>query len=302
VPFYIVVEKQTNRLTLRSFESPSRVLRTFHSITGAVLGDKQIEGDRRTPEGIYFVTREIPRPRLQKLHGAAAFELDYPNIVDRLAKKTGSGIWIHGVDNEKRLEKRFDTLGCVALGNADVVELGKMFQWKRTPVLVVDTEVPEQLGLESPEGPIGRRVQAWAQAWSAKDQDAYISFYGDRFSSKGMDRAAWDKYKRRLAKNYAKIDVKIENLRVLRHPKYSVTLFDQFYESDRYRAQSSKVLYWDGNGPDARIAAEIVAGEIAGPIELEEQRALPAPASKEPEEGEEGARISTSPSTASMGG
>ena len=262
--FYLVVSKQSNELTLRSFETPSKILKTYRAITGANLGDKEREGDRKTPEGIYFVTRQLPKTRLTKLHGAAAFELNYPNPFDRYARHTGSGIWIHGVDDESRLQKKFDTLGCVAMGNQDVVELGAQLEPGLTPILVVDSDdATKPLGYQSEDSPIVKRVRAWAQAWTSKDQDAYISFYHPDFKSRGMDRKGWDAYKRRLAKQYKTIDVDLGNLTVLKHPKYSVALFRQSYRSDRFRSDSDKILYWVGEGDQAQILIEAVAAENA---------------------------------------
>ena len=266
--FFVLVSKQANEVSLRSFESPPKVLKTYHAITGKVPGDKRVEGDRKTPEGIYFVTRQLPSTRLTALHGAAAFELNYPNPLDRLWKRTGSGIWIHGVDNEERMGKRFDTLGCVALSNEEVVELGGRLEPGFTPVVVVDSEDPVlPVGYLPDTSELGARVADWVKAWSAKDQDAYISFYHPDFHSRGMNRAAWDKYKRNLAKAYKTIDVQISNLRLLRHPKYSVALFHQTYRSDRFKAESDKVVYWVGEGKEAQILSEAVAAENAEPID-----------------------------------
>jgi ligand-binding sensor domain-containing protein len=86
-----------------------------------------------------------------------------------------------------------------------------------------------------------------------------------------MDLAAWDKYKRRLAKNYKDIEVTLSNVTLLRHPKYSVALFHQSYRSDRFQADSDKVVYWVGEGADAKILAEVVAAENAGPLEAPAQ-------------------------------
>jgi murein L,D-transpeptidase YafK len=270
--YFVFVSKQSNELSLRSFEEPSKVLQTYHAITGANLGDKRVEGDRKTPEGIYFVTRKLPASRLTALHGAAAFELNYPNPLDRHWKHTGSGIWIHGVDDEKRLLKRFDTLGCVALSNKEVTELGERLEFGLTPVVIVDSEDPAKpAGYLPLSSPLGQRLEAWAKAWSTKDQDAYISFYHPEFRSRGMDLAAWDKYKRRLAKNYKDIEVTLSNVTLLRHPKYSVALFHQSYRSDRFQADSDKVVYWVGEGADAKILAEVVAAENAGPLEAPAQ-------------------------------
>ncbi|MBS1986192.1 MAG: L,D-transpeptidase family protein [Bdellovibrionales bacterium] len=288
---YILVNKQENLLTVYSLAEPNKVVMQYRAISGTNLGDKTREGDMRTPEGIYFLEREIPRRRLQRIHGPAAFELNYPNPYDRIFKRTGSGIWIHGVEKDNRLEKRFDTKGCVALGNKDVVELRQWVQADRmTPVIIVDQIIPgKPLGIESENSPLGQRIIDWARAWSSKDVDAYLSYYHENFYARKMNLAAWTKYKRRLAKVYQHISVGVSDLKIFRHEKYSVALFQQNYRSDRYQSKGWKRLYLMGEGADAKILAEEMRNEEAGPTNGEEPgSALPPeilPSTLEPVSG-----------------
>ena len=262
---YLLVNKQANELTVYSLQEPTKILQKYRAISGSSLGDKVKEGDRKTPEGVYFLEREIPKSRLTALHGAAAFELNYPNPFDRIHDRTGYGIWIHGVDRANRMEKRFDTQGCVALANADVVELRKWVGDQRmTPVIIVDELVPGQpVGVESNDGPLIKRVRDWVTAWSSKDPEAYLAFYDTAFRARGMNYGGWAKYKRRLARQYERIQVNIEDLRVFRHGKYSVALFKQKYLSNRYESNGWKRLYLLGEGPEARILSEEMRNEIS---------------------------------------
>ena len=59
---------------------------------------KQRAWDRKTPLGVYFITEELDTSKLAPKYGIAAFPLDYPNAWDRYNERTGSGIWLHGVD------------------------------------------------------------------------------------------------------------------------------------------------------------------------------------------------------------
>lgn len=243
-PFYLVMDKQANTLSARTFTAKPHVIRKYRAISGSSLGDKVQEGDKKTPEGIYFVENQVPKSRLTKLHGAAGFELNYPNSIDRIFKRTGSGIWIHGVDSETRLERRFDTLGCVALGNKDVVELGQYFRFRQTPIVVVNDESKEPfIGYVSPESPLGQRILDWVSAWASTDVEKYLSFYHKDFYSENRDYEAFKAHKRRLAKNYQNIQVQIKNLKILRHGKYSVAIFAQNYTSNKYQWIGYKRLY-----------------------------------------------------------
>jgi murein L,D-transpeptidase YafK len=261
---FMVMNKNSNQLTVRSFDDRKLVLREYHAISGTNQGDKEREGDMKTPEGIYFIERQVDKARLRALHGAAAFELNYPNPVDKILGRTGSGIWIHGVDREERLQKRFDTLGCVAVSNKDVLDLSKHLSFRNIPVVIANDESPETpLGVEPSGGPFGARVQAWVDAWSSKNAQSYLSFYHPEFVGRGMPFEAWVKYKTRLTQQYKFIKVSLEDLRILRHGKYAVAVFVQNYESDHFKARSQKRLYLIGEGPEgAQILAEEVVSEL----------------------------------------
>jgi murein L,D-transpeptidase YafK len=262
--FYLVMRKQSNLLTVHSFDDSKKVLKQYRAISGTNSGDKEREGDMKTPEGIYFIDRKIPQNRLRALHGAAAFELNYPNVVDRIMGRSGSGIWIHGVDNENRMKKRFDTLGCVAVSNHDVLDLSRRLTTMRNiPIVIVDAETESiPVGLEPKGGPFSEKVKAWAAAWSGRDPESYLAFYHKDFYSRGMKYEAWVRYKRRLTKQYQFIDVQLEDIKILRHGKYSVAVFKQRYRSDRFQSVSMKRLYWVGDPADAQILAEEVAQEL----------------------------------------
>ncbi len=256
--FYIFVDKQANQLTLRSLRYPSEILKSYRAITGENPGDKIREGDKKTPEGVYFITGIVPQSLIiPNLHGSAGVSLNYPNPADRINEQTGSGIWIHGVESEARLEKRFDTRGCVALGNVEIVELKKLITPGVTPVLIVESEAAHPgIGLLSENHGLTKRVEEWARIWATGSHEEYIALYHQDFYSRGMNFRQWDSYKKSLKKNYKYIKVTVENLQLFRHPKYTVAAFDQIYESDRYRSRGHKRLYWVGPDDQAQIIAE----------------------------------------------
>jgi murein L,D-transpeptidase YafK len=91
------------------------------------VGHKQQEGDERTPEGLYFISRKNPS---QKFHYFLNFS--YPNDEDRRRAKArgvkpGGNVGIHGdkggwegfVDRQKTDW----TDGCVTVRNHEVEEI-----------------------------------------------------------------------------------------------------------------------------------------------------------------------------------
>jgi murein L,D-transpeptidase YafK len=83
------------------------------------VDDKKVEGDKCTPEGMYFVSWKADKGQTAFHRG---FLINYPNEEDRKNSKTGGEIMIHGSGSgEKGDGKGYNwTLGCVALSNKDI--------------------------------------------------------------------------------------------------------------------------------------------------------------------------------------
>jgi hypothetical protein len=135
----VLVEKQTQRFyiygTAPGTGTVTRVFDTACS-TGEAPGPKQAEGDKKTPEGIYFLINEHLEKDLTPTYGPRAFPTDYPHPLDRRQGKTGYAIWIHGTDKPL---KPMDTNGCIALENADVLRLSGYVTRYVTPVIIEQT-------------------------------------------------------------------------------------------------------------------------------------------------------------------
>ena len=66
--------------------------RDYLCTTGQAQGDKQVRGDLKTPEGVYFVVRKRTERLDFEEYGGEAYILDYPNPpVGWLRGKTAIG-------------------------------------------------------------------------------------------------------------------------------------------------------------------------------------------------------------------
>jgi hypothetical protein len=128
----IVVEKGARRLYLFN---RGRVIAEYPIKLGlSPKGHKQYEGDFRTPEGVYYLSRRNPRSEF-----FMSVEISYPNEADRARAaeeglRPGGLIMIHGQPNVPRRPAEYYartdwTNGCVAVSNSDMVEI-----WQRTRV------------------------------------------------------------------------------------------------------------------------------------------------------------------------
>jgi len=111
-----------------------------------------------------------------------------------------------------------------------------------------------------PDAAVLRSVKAWAQAWSAKDVDAYLAFYAADFKTpNGVPRAAWEDERRVRVAGPRSIKVSIRNPKVVRHDdRRAAVVFQQTYRSDRFQGRTRKTLEMVRIGDDWRIVDEVV--------------------------------------------
>ncbi len=245
----VAVDKGNQELHLLAHKSPLHVEATLSCATGKTAGDKEVEGDKKTPEGVYFTKRKRTNLDDFELYGDMAFPLDFPNPVDRIKGKTGYGIWIHG--RGKQLVA-MDTQGCVALNNSDINFIDSKIH-PGTPVLIGESvswgNATGKQAAESAE--LKNLVNKWAANWSNKDAGFFDAYSSELFSkSEGKSFKFFKKRKKRIFSKTSWIDVSVFNLNALPGPDYWVTWFDQYYRSGRLSSSTSKRLYWqkiDGN-------------------------------------------------------
>jgi tetratricopeptide (TPR) repeat protein len=89
-----------------------------------------------------------------------------------------------------------------------------------------------------------KAVNAWAEAWSKKDADAYLSFYAKDFKTPGKEsRADWEKSRRTRITSPKSISVAIAEPKVTMNGANLATVtFRQNYKSDVLKANSKKTL------------------------------------------------------------
>ena len=131
--FILTCDKESSKLNLyKKTNNNYKLNKAFNAYTGKYKGDKIKEGDRRTPLGIYTLTQIIDK--LDSFYGPLAFVTSYPNIYDKYKGKNGSGIWIHGLPEDKKREKY--TKGCIAIQNNNIKTLNKNIDIKDTILII----------------------------------------------------------------------------------------------------------------------------------------------------------------------
>jgi len=85
-------------------------------------------------------------------------------------------------------------------------------------------------------------ITRWAQAWSARDVDAYLAAYASDFTADGMTRAKWEAQRRARITAPKSIDVQISDLKIEQQGDTASATFRQAYRSDRLNSTVTKTL------------------------------------------------------------
>lgn len=131
LPSGAVIDRLVVYKSKRKMEAYSgdRLVKTYVIALGrSPVGDKEYEGDCKTPEGVYRINERNPNSAYHKNLG-----ISYPNEQDvararTIGKDPGGHIKIHGLRNDKGYIGKFHrwkdwTAGCIAVTNEEVDEL-----------------------------------------------------------------------------------------------------------------------------------------------------------------------------------
>jgi murein L,D-transpeptidase YafK len=228
--YMVLVDKQRQRLHLWEVKDGrfSEVFSVACS-TGEAAGRKARSGDKKTPEGVYFFTKEHPDRDLAPIYGSRAFPIDYPNFMDRLAGRGGNSIWLHGTN--KKLKPR-DSNGCIVVENSAIDRLAGYITLHRTPIIIVGK-------LRASDGsavqPIRQAVSAVLSGWRSALADGsyhdYLRHYDADFLPDIGWWREWTRQRGRMAAERAAVSVALENTGIYRHGSLYTVLFDQYLRS-----------------------------------------------------------------------
>jgi murein L,D-transpeptidase YafK len=245
----LIAETETS--TLHKFVSGDDGLqpqREIYMSVGQNGVGKQRAWDRRTPLGVYFINEQLDTTRLHEKYGPMAFPLDYPNIWDRINRRSGDGIWLHGVTPNAGRRPPLDTDGCIALPNEDLMALEEDLVPLVTPVLIarqIDWAGAEQVAALRDE--LRQALDTWVTSYKSGDLHQYLSLYADDFSYRGMNRDEWAAFRTQSITKAPPQSVELTDLLLLADPEYAglyLARFNQAIVYDDRRIATVKRLYW----------------------------------------------------------
>ncbi len=291
--FYAVDKEKDMLYRVAGTPQALSVVKSCPTIHGSVEGDKQAEGDLKTPEGVYFITHKITEKLDFMDYGPHAFGLNYPNPADCLRKKTGSGIWLH---SKGRPIKEVRTRGCVAIEQADINELVPVLT-PGTPVMIAQrladpffspqqdkkaAEAKEAPGVQKEAAPADfsgeeKKVLSLSAEWSRLFHDAAGELF-DLYDKKRWQEANREPFsvieKKRIGEMSGKKAADTGEIRVLSGPGYWTSFFARKIRRNDSDVQGTQVLYWmkDDDGQIRVIGDFWIEGPGGEPAAQQEEK------------------------------
>lgn len=244
----IVLTNKTDKILRVYSYSDGKIKQDFEQkaiITG-LMGDKQVEGDLKTPVGFYELGRKF-NPG-DPYYGPFAFATTYPNLLDKVQGKTGGGIWIHGYPLDGTRLDEFKTRGCIALFNENLEEFAKVVQDKK---IFAMTEEKEKVRAKKEDiAALLADLFAWKLAWTDSDINTYLNFYDEK-QFKRFDKMKFEQFasmKKSIFSRKEDKKIKFSDINISPYPNvenetmYRISFYEDYYTKN-YQFKGDKILY-----------------------------------------------------------
>jgi murein L,D-transpeptidase YafK len=259
----IAVDASRSRLYL--FENGPKGLQLVadhYASIGKLGSDKRLEGDQRTPLGVYFITSRLEGRQLTDFYGVGALTLNYPNEYDRRLGRTGSGIWLHGVPADNYARSPQSTDGCVVLANPELQSIIERVQPRNTPVVIARSLQWVSPAVKEPERrSLSNLLEGWRTARASGDINRLMAFYSTQFSNGGKDLSQWRQMIERDVQQVRGRELHLKDVSILGWRDQSDVLVITFGEvAEGQRTGAVKRQYWGKEGGLWKIFYEGVIG------------------------------------------
>ena len=221
----ILVEKSSQQVFLYS-NAGTQISRNLQFLcsTGEAYGDKEKSGDKKTPEGVYFIKDRYEDKDLSAIYGKKAFPIDYPNFLDKAAGKSGNNIWLHGTN---KVLKAMDSNGCVAMEDDNILSLSDYIAINKTPVIIVDKlSMVDNDELSFKRSMIMEWFDGWENAVNSDSYHDYLSFYDRAYLPEIMWWKNWYAIKNKTEGKIGNIIVTTSNRGIYHHDNTYVIIFN----------------------------------------------------------------------------
>ena len=245
----MVVDTDKSRLYLyKNIHNHLVYVADYYITVGKNGTEKQTEGDKRTPLGVYFVGKKLSQP-LADIYGDAAYPLNYPNEWDKMHNKKGSGIWLHGTPSNTYSRPPHASDGCIVLTKPDLKVLDPILQNGKMPLVIVSRmKWLENTNEQTDKYTLNQALDQWLVDWNSQETDQYLSHYSHEFSSNGINYKEWAEHKTNVQAKKSKVEITLSNISMFSYPDTNKNLvvvdFTQDYSSPSMNNKMQKRQYW----------------------------------------------------------
>jgi len=256
--YVILTHKMKSELALYEINNHETNLITRNSIiVGEKEGDKYLEGDKKTPEGVYELTSK--KTQLDQFYGPFALVTSYPNTFDKTLNKKGHGIWIHGMPLKDEEREKY-TRGCIALDNPELENLDKNIDLENAVLLTSNNEFEkakkEEISL------VLSSIFNWKDSWKRSDINKYLKYYSSEFKKDdGSSFEKFSKYKKRIFRKKERKRIHFSNINITPYPnslnkRMFKIIMDEKYYSPSVKFNGKKELFLEIVNNEVKILAE----------------------------------------------
>lgn len=218
-----------------------KLKKEYSAYTGKNSGNKEREGDKKTPIGVYNLTKKLLK--VDPFYGPLAFVTSYPNSYDKYLGKAGHGIWIHGLPADQK--RNSYTKGCIVIHNKSIECLNKNLDITKTLLLINQDKIKKDISKKKLSILLSQ-LYRWRYTWLYNDIQEYLGFYSKNFMRfDGMKYKAFANYKKRIFKKQEKKKIIFTDINIIPYPGtqnlYKIS-FKEFYKSTSFKFTGNKVL------------------------------------------------------------
>lgn len=267
----IAIDASRSRLYLFENQSPSsagdllapapqfKLLGDFYISVGLSGIEKSVEGDKRTPLGVYYITSNLNPSSLPDLYGVGALPINYPNPLDVQRGKTGSGIWLHGTPREQFVRAPQASDGCVVLSNPDLEKLLDTVSVRTTPVVIAPSlqwVLPDTLDQERQS--FEASLRAWRDAKSEGQIDRLRQFYvASPAKARDASLAPWPRIEAELRNARVARELELKDVSILHWKDREDTMVVTFGEVAMGQSRGvNRRQYWTRENGQWKIFSE----------------------------------------------
>lgn len=259
--YVVVVDADKSRLYLyRNENGKPTYVADYYVTLGKNGSDKFLEGDKRTPIGVYFAGNKLTQ-QLPDFYGGIAYPLNYPNEWDRRQGKKGYGIWLHGTPSDTYSRPPLASDGCLVMANPELKSLEPVFKSGKTLFVIANNmKWLEETQVNPQKESLAKTLETWRKDWESQDTERYLGHYSKNFFSKDGDYQGWAAHKRRVQASKPNVEIKLSNVSMLRYPnskqEMAVVNFEQSFKSNHLDSRMRKRQYWILENNDWKILYE----------------------------------------------